>query len=100
MNINTYIKKLQEIETLKFLILSKEQLNLFNFLNKPLICVNSFNSEIYEDYLLEINRKIIINKDEVDLIHQSYNNIVNKNEKNTIEEKLLQLVETEIKTLQ
>jgi hypothetical protein len=41
LDIFTHIKKMQEIDTLKFILLNKEQLNLFNFISKPSISITT-----------------------------------------------------------
>ncbi|CAK79485.1 unnamed protein product (macronuclear) [Paramecium tetraurelia] len=44
------IDKLQEIDKLKMILLSKEQVQLFDFLPKPLICLDPSNQQLSENY--------------------------------------------------
>ncbi|CAD8176651.1 unnamed protein product [Paramecium octaurelia] len=44
------IDKLQEIDKLKMILLSKEQVQLFDFLPKPLICLDPSNQYLSENY--------------------------------------------------
>ena len=46
MDVLTYIKRMQEIDILKYIILSKNQLNLFDFLSRPSIATADFENEI------------------------------------------------------
>ena len=55
LDIVTYLKKMQEIDILKYLVLDKDQVKLFNFLTIPSISVNSIDSDDYNKNFLKTN---------------------------------------------
>lgn len=42
---------MQEIDTMKYLLFNKEQLNLVNFISKPSVSLSNDNSDIYQQSL-------------------------------------------------
>ena len=55
-DVNTYIKKIQEIDIMKYLLLDKNQLMIFNFLSKPSVSnLYSDSDDIYQN--IEKNRE-------------------------------------------
>jgi hypothetical protein len=76
MDIFTYIKKMQEIDLIKYLLLNKDQITLFNFISKPSISLlYGVSDDIYQD--IEKNREIShkIKEDELEDIIRSYNKL-------------------------
>ena len=50
LDVLTYVKKVQEIDILKYLLLDKDQVKMFNFLTKPTISmIYSDSDDIYQN---------------------------------------------------
>jgi hypothetical protein len=97
MDILTYIRKVQEVDILKFLLLNKDQMILFNFLSKPSVSLVSDHETI--DSLIQRNNNIEINPDEVDRIHSSFNALFHQNKKSDVDMKLIDMFSSEIDNL-
>jgi hypothetical protein len=94
-DIFTYVKKMQEIDIMKYLLLDKDQIKLFNFLSKPSISMAySDSDDIYQT--VQKNRIIQskIKTEEIEEIIQSYN--VLKGKSDVINDKLFYLFDYEI----
>lgn len=50
MNISNYIKKMNEIDIFKYLLLKEQQIYLFNFISKPSVSLHH-KKEIYQNWL-------------------------------------------------
>jgi hypothetical protein len=99
LDILTYIRKMQELDILKYLLLSGDHLNLFRFLSKPLISSNDISCSVYKDFLLEQKKFLTLDKDDIDVIRESYSKIYQNYEKCSVDEKLINLVDAEIESL-
>jgi len=76
MNIFTYIKKMQEIDLLKYLLFNRDQINLFNFLSRPSISLAyGVSDDIYQDVQKNTELSHKIKEDELGDIINSYNKL-------------------------
>lgn len=92
LDIVTLIKKIQEIDILKFLILDLDSLNLMNFICKPIISakneLSNFEHERFFNYEDSIFNHL---QDNVYEIKESLDNILSKEKQTRIDERLLNL---------
>jgi hypothetical protein len=97
LDIYTYIKKMQEIDLIKYCLFDNEQMNLFDFLSNPPIKIENLKGKfIYQEFeRKQINVKSLGLK-EMDDIFTSYNNIRNKKNVSFEDLKLLRLVKAEV----
>ena len=94
----TYVRKMQEIDILKYLLLDKDQVNMFNFMSKPSISKDySDSDEIYQNIQRnrENNPKIYI--EELEEMISSYNSIKHKTD--DFNKKLFTLFDYEVNHL-
>jgi hypothetical protein len=96
MNVLTYVKKIQEIDILKYLLLDENQLSLLNFLSKPSVSLMNNNME-YENLLQDFN--VNIDKGEIDNLSSSYNAIISKEQQTSFDKKLIRMFTYEIDNL-
>ena len=89
---------MQEIDILKYLLLDKDQVNLFNFLTRPTVSLLYSDSDnIYHTMQKNGEKKSKISFRELEEILQSYNAIKNNN--NDLNKKLLYLFDYEVDNL-
>ena len=100
LEIFNYIKKIQEIDLIKYCLFDKKQLILLNFLSYPSfkINLNSVN-EIYQEFENEQLSYKKIQKKEIDEIFNCYNSIKNKNNMTYEDFKLLKLIDADVEIL-
>jgi len=100
LEIFNYIKKIQEIDLIKYCLFDKEQFILLNFLSYPSfkINLNSVN-EIYQEFENEQLSYKKIQKKEIDDIFNCYNSIKNKNNMTYKDFKLLKLIDADVEIL-
>ena len=94
----TYIKKIQEIDILKYLLLDKNQLAVFNFLSKPSVSnLYSDSDDIYQN--IEKNREFHddIKMKELSEIVKNYNTMKEKTD--NVTNKLFYLFDYELDNL-
>ena len=96
MNILTYMRKIQEIDILKHILLDEKQKSLLNFLSKPSISLLN-KHEIYDN--LHGNYNVNIGKNEIDNIYDNYNAIFTREHGNEVDQKLLDMVSYEVDNL-
>ena len=99
-DIYTYLKKIQEIDIIKYLLLYKNQVNLFNFLSSPFISMSYSDSyEIYQNG--QKNRDITgdtrVSLETLQEMFISYNKLKCKND--NLNNKLLNLFDYEIENI-
>jgi hypothetical protein len=99
LDVLTYIKKMQEVDILKYLILSADQLYLFNFLSKPSISTNDITSMVYTEFQTEQKRILTLTKDEIHRMQECYKNILGQESVTHQDKKLINLVDAEIDTM-
>ncbi len=99
LDIYTYIKKMQEIDLLKYCLFDEEQSTLFKFLSKPPIQLGTGPLGLYKEFeQSQVNYKKL-DKPEIDALYHSYKTIRDKEEITFEDLKLLRLVTAEIKFL-
>ena len=95
LDIVTYLKKMQEIDILKYLVLDKDQVKLFNFLTIPSISVNSIDSDDYHKNFLKTNvSNLKLDNMEIHELIKTYSSIKNKNDE--LNHRLLKLFDHEL----
>ena len=91
MDINNFIKKFQEIETIKYLILNEPEVNLFEFISTPFVKIDAKKISNTED-----NKNILLPKFDEEILMNNYFLINEKNVKNSKELRILDLFEKRI----
>ena len=95
LDIINYIKKMQEIDILKFLLLDEDQVKIFNFLTMPSISMKYSDSDDYYKNLLRARvNKGKLDSDELHELIKSYNVIKNKNDE--LNNRLFYLFDNEV----
>ncbi len=97
-----YIKKMQEIDLLKYITLDYDQSVLFNFLSTPPVRIKENNKGIYNEFMInqikgDLCRKL--DKPQIDKMFKTYKSITEKKNLNFEDVKLLRLVHAEIEYL-
>ena len=99
LDIYTYIKKMQEIDLLKYCLFDEDQSTLFKFLSKPPIQLGTGPLGLYKEFEeSQVNYKKL-DKPEIDALYHSYKTIRDKEEITFEDLKLLRLVTAEVKFL-
>ena len=99
LDIYTYIKKMQEIDLLKYCLFDEEQSTLFKFLSKPPIQLGTGPLGLYKEFEeSQVNYKKL-DKPEIDALYHAYKTMRDKEEITFEDLKLLRLVTAEIKFL-
>jgi len=96
LDIYSYIKKMQEIDLIKYCLFDKEQIVLFNFLAKPPVKFSDKNIGIYKEFEKEQINYSKTGKKEMDEIFEAYSCIGKKTELTFEDIKLLRLVNADI----
>lgn len=96
LDIYTYIKKMQEIDLLKYCLFDEDQLELFDFLSKPPVKLNAGSLGIYQEFEKNQIHKKKLGKQEINCLFSCYNSICSKSELTFEDLKLLRLVKAEI----
>ena len=98
LDIISYIKKMQEIDILKYLLLDKDQIKIFNFLSIPSISLKfSDSDDYYKNVLSSRVNNAKFNSEELQEIIIGYNAI--KNKKDDLNSKLFSLFDNEVNHL-
>ena len=92
-DIFTYTKKMQEIDIIKYLLLDRDQVKLFDFISTPSVSMlYSDSDDVYEDFLKRTSNKM--NVEDLEEIIKSYKLLKNKHE--DLNNKLFYLFDYEI----
>jgi hypothetical protein len=94
-----YLKKMQEIDVLKYILLSDAEKKVFNFLSHPLIVLDENKSNIYKEFFIT---SINLENDSERAIEElmiNYEKLSKKQKQSTQEEILLKLFESEMESL-
>ena len=101
-DIVTYMKKMQEIDIIKYLLLDINTLNLMNFISKPSVSL----SQHFEHETKEHKKFFDISEDAVELteenlkvLKKSYLNIISKPRLSLLEKRILELFDKQIKDI-
>jgi hypothetical protein len=93
LDILTYLKNLQQIQVLNYILFEEYQINLIEFISKP--CISLVNKYSNENYIEKKNDENL----EIEKFFNCYKVLIKKKNKNNIEKKLSDTIEKEMKTL-
>lgn len=96
MDVLTYIRKMHEIDILKYLLLNKKQISLFNFISKPSVSLQS-KTQIIDAFQEKFEVKF--NKDEIDILDKNFHEMIRRENPSRFDKKLFKLVASEIDNL-
>lgn len=105
--INNIIKKNIEIDLIKYLLMSSDQLNLYRLVKKPLISLENGSLSPFNKAYDEFSQDKLYTKDDLkslsklqkESIKKSFSNIYQKKQTNIVNRKLLRIVEDRIPIL-
>lgn len=94
----TYMKKMQEIEILKYLILDKDTIHLMNFISKPSVCLSNstIKDEEYQLFFENIKKTNSFDNQNIDNIKKSFDKLMKKPNLNDVEKRILKLFNLQI----
>jgi hypothetical protein len=96
MSVISYIRKMHEMDIMKYLMLNKNQINLFNFLSKPSVS-NTSKTELTET--LKEKFSCNFNEQEINRMYQSYQQMSRNPDSNEVDRKLMGIVISEVERL-
>ena len=97
LDINNYIKSIQDMNLLKYIIFDFDQLLLFNYLERKAIKLNDKKeNKIYNRYKSKIENKWVYNRNESDEVYTTFKRICKKKELNFEDIKLIRLLNAEV----
>ena len=99
LDIYTYIKKMQEIDLIKYCLFDENQLKLFKYLSTPPVKLSEKNIGIYQEFEEHQVNYSKIEKKEIDEIYNSYKQMAVKKDITFEDIKLMRLVNAEIEYL-
>jgi hypothetical protein len=102
--VNNIMKKNIEIDLIKFLLMSSDQLNLYRLVKKPLISLKHTDLSAFDKAYDEFSEDRLYSKDELrnleatkkEDIKNSFLNIHDKKQSNVVNRKLLRMVEERV----
>jgi len=97
----TYMKKMQELDIIKYLLLDENTLELVNFISKP--CVSMSTKKIedseYKLFFETIEEVNFVSYQNIDSVKKCYDSILEKSERSHIEERIIKLFEMQIEEI-
>ena len=97
LDINNYIKSVQDINLLKYIIFDFDQLLLFNYLERKAVKINDKKeNKIYDRYKNKIENKWVYNRNESDEVYTTFKRICKKKQINFEDLKLIRLLNAEV----
>jgi hypothetical protein len=101
MDLITYMKKMQEIDIIKYLLLDKDTLHLMNFISKPSVSLTKSKIETkeYKKFFNIEENAIELNQENVDSLKKSYINIITKPKISYLEKRILELFDLQIQEI-
>ena len=96
LDIYTYIKKMQEIDLIKYCLFDENQMKLFRYLSTPPVKLSEKNIGIYKEFEEQQINYSNIGKNEIDKLVDSYIKIDKKKDITFEDIKLLRLVNAEV----
>jgi len=101
MDLITYMKKMQEIDIIKYLLLDTDTLNLMNFISKPSVSLTKSKIETKEyKKFFNINEEaIMLDEQNIDSLKRSYLKIISKPQITYLEKRILELFDLQIKEI-
>jgi len=96
-----YMKKMQELEIIKYLLLDKNTLQLVNFISKPCISMSpkSIEDSEYKMFFENIEDRNSLSNQNIDDVKVCYDSILAKNDKSYLETRIIQLFEMQIEEI-
>jgi len=93
---------MQEVDILKYLLLSDEQAHLVGFLSRPSVSLRDDKSPLYKTFEEEQKKIIALDRDEIEKIYHSYHTISSSQDFMNSKEnkKLIGLFNSEIECLE
>lgn len=97
----TFMRKMQEVEILKYLVLDKNTLQLMNFISKPCIAMtnNQIEDEEYQEFFSNIEDNNNMSTENIDNVKRSYDNLVAKSQRSYAEERIMRLFDMQIQEI-
>ena len=92
LDILTYLKNLQQIQVLNYILFEKYQINLIEFISKP--CISLVNEYSNNNNIKKKDENL-----EIEKFFEYYKILIKKKNKNNFEIKLNEIIENEIKNL-
>ncbi|MCQ2818722.1 MAG: hypothetical protein MJ252_15755 [archaeon] len=99
LDIYTYIKKMQEIDIMKFCLFDDDQMTMFNFLSKPPITIRTGSLNSYTEFQKRQRNYEVLGKEDVDKLLLACQNVQNKKRHTFEDNKLISLVLAEVEFL-
>ncbi|MCQ2820084.1 MAG: hypothetical protein MJ252_22695 [archaeon] len=96
MDVYNYIRKIQEVDLLKYCVLDDNQMELFSHLSRPPIKMGFGNEGIYEYFSQQQKTPNKITRRQIDELIDAYNLIQKKPEYDFEDVKLLRLINAEV----
>jgi hypothetical protein len=97
----TFMKKMQEVEILKYLLLDRNTLRLMNFISKPCISMSNSNieDEEYKEFFGNIEDSNSVSNEIIDNAKKSYDNIIAKKDMSYTEKRIIELFDLQIQDI-
>jgi hypothetical protein len=97
----SYMKKMQEIDIIKYLLLDKDTLNLVNFASKPSVSMleSTIDNREYRQFFEVQDESFDMKHDNIDELKRSYLRIKNKEELSSVEKRVIQLFDMQIEEI-
>jgi len=97
----TFMKKMQEVEILKYLVLDQDTLKLMNFISKPCISMtnNQTDDEEYKEFFENTDDNNNMSNENIDNVKKSYDNLVAKTQRSYAEERIIRLFDMQIQEI-
>lgn len=97
----TFMRKMQEVEILKYLVLDKDTLKLMNFISKPCIAMTNakIEDEEYKEFFENNDDSNNMSNENIDNVKKSYDNLVAKTQRSYTEERIIRLFDTQIQDI-
>ena len=96
LDIYTYIKKMQEIDLLKYCLFDQNQLKLFKYLSTPPVKLSEKNIGIYQEFEEQQINYSKIEKQKIDDLYNTYKEMAKKKDITFEDIKLMRLVNAEL----
>ncbi len=97
----TYMKKMQEIEILKYIILDKDTIHLMNFISKPSVCLtnNCIKDEEYLLFFENLKNTNSLNTQNIDNVKNAFDKLTSKPTHSEIEKRILKLFNLQVQEI-
>ena len=96
LDVLTYLRKMQQIELLSYILLDHHESQMVNFLSKP--SISTSNQKDVFDYL-QLQYNVDINEKEINEFNNYFNVLIDKEHKSDIESRLLELAKMQVSNL-